>query len=283
MPEMAVAQGAAYYGLVRRGLATRIKGGTPRAFYVGVDASGSRRRVPTTEAGRPTEPARFAVCLAPPGLEDGARVQLERDFKLVTNRPGQLPAVLVEHARRSARRARPDRRRQGRHASTTAATCSSCRRSSPCCARAAAARSPCASRSTSPSSARSRSTASIAEPPNETWKLAFDMRSGGAAPARRGRRRRRAAPATDVAKARVTKAFKTGDGLATLDARSRDPARDPPRRLVDDDRARAVRRAASRSPPSARRPPITSSAGSTSPASCSAPAPARRSTPGARA
>nr|MDQ3366283.1 Hsp70 family protein [Myxococcota bacterium] len=31
MPEMAVAQGAAYYGLVRRGLATRIKGGTARA------------------------------------------------------------------------------------------------------------------------------------------------------------------------------------------------------------------------------------------------------------
>ncbi len=87
MPEMAVAQGAAYYGLVRRGLATRIKGGTPRAFYVGVDASGSRRRVPTTEAGGGSEPARFAVCLAPPGLEDGARVQLDRDFRLVTNRP----------------------------------------------------------------------------------------------------------------------------------------------------------------------------------------------------
>ncbi len=88
MPEMAVAEGAAYYGLVRRGLATRIKGGTPRAFYIGVDASGMRRRIPTTEAnGSPEEPARFAVCLAPPGLEDGARVQLERDFKLVTNRP----------------------------------------------------------------------------------------------------------------------------------------------------------------------------------------------------
>jgi len=39
------------------------------------------------EAGAAAEPARFAVCLAPPGLEDGARVQLERDFKLVTNRP----------------------------------------------------------------------------------------------------------------------------------------------------------------------------------------------------
>ncbi|HEY3800985.1 MAG TPA: Hsp70 family protein [Kofleriaceae bacterium] len=71
MPELAVAQGAAYYGLVRRGLATRIKGGTARAFYIG--ASG--------------DDGKYAVCLAPPGLEDGARVQLERDFKLVTNRP----------------------------------------------------------------------------------------------------------------------------------------------------------------------------------------------------
>ncbi|MGE5185329.1 MAG: Hsp70 family protein, partial [Acidobacteriota bacterium] len=58
MPEMAVAQGAAYYGLVRRGLATRIKGGTPRAFYIGVETGGAER---------------MAVCLAPAGLEDGAR------------------------------------------------------------------------------------------------------------------------------------------------------------------------------------------------------------------
>ncbi|HMG57872.1 MAG TPA: Hsp70 family protein, partial [Kofleriaceae bacterium] len=70
-PELAVAQGAAYYGLVRRGLAIRIRGGTPRAFYIGVDAGA----------------ARMAVCLAPAGLDDGARVQLARDFRMVTNRP----------------------------------------------------------------------------------------------------------------------------------------------------------------------------------------------------
>ena len=27
------------------------------------------------------------MCLAPSGLDDGARVELQRDFKLVTNRP----------------------------------------------------------------------------------------------------------------------------------------------------------------------------------------------------
>jgi molecular chaperone DnaK (HSP70) len=72
LPEMAVAQGAAYYGLVRRGLATRIKGGTARSFYVGAEGTGAER---------------VAVCVAGKGMEDGARVTLERDFVLLTNRP----------------------------------------------------------------------------------------------------------------------------------------------------------------------------------------------------
>src|SRR5690606_25228786 len=72
-PELAVAQGAAYYGLVRRGLGARIRGGTARSFYVGA-ASGGRR-------------GDTAVCVAPKGLEEGSSVELDRDFELVTNRP----------------------------------------------------------------------------------------------------------------------------------------------------------------------------------------------------
>jgi molecular chaperone DnaK (HSP70) len=72
LPEMAVAQGAAYYGLVRRGQATRIKGGTARAFYVGV--AGARGE-------------KLAVCVAPKGLDEGSRAELAREFTLVTNRP----------------------------------------------------------------------------------------------------------------------------------------------------------------------------------------------------
>jgi molecular chaperone DnaK (HSP70) len=72
LPEMAVAQGAAYYGLVRRGQATRIKGGTARAFYVGVAGARGEKR---------------AVCVAPKGLEEGSAIELARDFALVTNRP----------------------------------------------------------------------------------------------------------------------------------------------------------------------------------------------------
>src|SRR5262249_14431848 len=38
--DLAVARGAAHYGLVRRGLGRRIGGGAARAYYVGLDARG---------------------------------------------------------------------------------------------------------------------------------------------------------------------------------------------------------------------------------------------------
>ncbi len=56
--ELAVARGAAYYGLVRRGLGRRIGGGAAHAFYVGLAAQ--------KEATTPR-----AVCLIPRGHEEG--------------------------------------------------------------------------------------------------------------------------------------------------------------------------------------------------------------------
>jgi len=41
--ELAVARGAAYYGLVRRGLGRRIGGGTAHALYVGLEKQGAER------------------------------------------------------------------------------------------------------------------------------------------------------------------------------------------------------------------------------------------------
>src|SRR5260370_7308584 len=65
-PELAVAQGAAYYGLVRRGLATRIKGGTPRAFYIGVETGGAEHK-PASPAPHPIErPTPPPLPLRPP-------------------------------------------------------------------------------------------------------------------------------------------------------------------------------------------------------------------------
>src|SRR5262249_33569984 len=37
--DQAVAEGAAYYGLVRRGQGIRIRGGTARSYYIGVETS----------------------------------------------------------------------------------------------------------------------------------------------------------------------------------------------------------------------------------------------------
>lgn len=78
-PDLAVAIGAAYYGLVRLGEGVRIGAGSPRAYYVEV-------------AGKPHgaegEDRREAVCLVPRGTEEGFETQLERPaFEVLANRP----------------------------------------------------------------------------------------------------------------------------------------------------------------------------------------------------
>jgi molecular chaperone DnaK (HSP70) len=215
MPELAVAQGAAYYGLVRRGLATRIKGGTPRAFYIGVDASGARRRVPTTEVGGGDEPARYAVCLAPSGLDDGARVQLERDFKLVTNRPVsfRLYSSSTRHDQPGALVPIGDGKAE------TVDDGSDLLELPPI---------------VTVLRARGRSEVTVrlevhitalgaleiycvdAQPTGESWKLAFDMRSGGAAPTAEETADATPHPRTDEGKTKIKAAFATGAGLQTL-------------------------------------------------------------------
>ncbi|MEO8550008.1 MAG: molecular chaperone DnaK, partial [Kofleriaceae bacterium] len=192
MPELAVAQGAAYYGLVRRGLATRIKGGTPRAFYIGVEA----------------------VCLAPPGLEDGARVQLARDFKLVTNRPVSFrlyssttredqPGAIVPVGDGIAETLDDGSdllelppivtvlRARGRGEVTVRLEIHI-------------------------TELGSLDIRCVDHETAEIWKLAFDMRSGGTAPTADQSADAAPHPKTDVAKAMIQAAFKTGAGLATL-------------------------------------------------------------------
>ena len=66
--DLAVAEGAAYSGLARRGRGIRIRGGTARAYYVGVEAA-----APAVPGYAP--PVR-AVCLAPFGMEEGTAVEV---------------------------------------------------------------------------------------------------------------------------------------------------------------------------------------------------------------
>lgn len=77
--ELAVARGAACYGLVRRGLGRRIGGGTAHAFYIGLGAD---------KNGGPPR----AVCVIPRGHEEGQTLDLTaQPFVLTLNQPVQFP------------------------------------------------------------------------------------------------------------------------------------------------------------------------------------------------
>src|SRR6266568_3172947 len=78
--DLAVAQGAAYYGMVRRGHGTRIAGGLARAHYLGVEGQAAEA------AGH------AAVCLLPAGIEAGQMVALaDRHFQLRIRQPVEFP------------------------------------------------------------------------------------------------------------------------------------------------------------------------------------------------
>jgi hypothetical protein len=66
--DLAVARGAATYGLVRHGRGIRIRGGTARAYYVGIESA-----VPAVPG---VEPPITALCLAPFGMEEGTEARL---------------------------------------------------------------------------------------------------------------------------------------------------------------------------------------------------------------
>jgi molecular chaperone DnaK (HSP70) len=71
--QLAVARGAAYFGLVRRGLGVRIGSGAARSYYLGLGGD-------------------TALCLVPRGMEEGETVLVEgHDLELLANRPVAFP------------------------------------------------------------------------------------------------------------------------------------------------------------------------------------------------
>ncbi len=71
--QLAVARGAAYFGLVRRGQGVRIGSGAARTYYLGLDEQ-------------------TALCLVPRGMEEGETAAIEgHDLELLTNRPVAFP------------------------------------------------------------------------------------------------------------------------------------------------------------------------------------------------
>jgi len=78
--DLAVARGAAYYGLACRGRGIRIRAGTARSYYIGIETA-----MPSVP-GVPT-PIK-ALCVVPFGMEEGTETELrDREFGLVVGEP----------------------------------------------------------------------------------------------------------------------------------------------------------------------------------------------------
>jgi hypothetical protein len=81
--DLAVAHGAAYYGLVRRGKGVRIRGGTARSYYIGIESS-----MPAVPG---MAPPLKALCVAPFGMEEGTEAEVaDREFGLVIGEPAEF-------------------------------------------------------------------------------------------------------------------------------------------------------------------------------------------------
>lgn len=73
--DLAVAHGAAYYGMVRRGTGVKIAAGLARTYYIGVEGDASQ-----------------AVCLIAAGAEPGQHVELQQPtFELLVSQPVEFP------------------------------------------------------------------------------------------------------------------------------------------------------------------------------------------------
>ena len=78
-PDLAVSRGAAFYAQARQQGGLRIKGGTARSYYIGVERN--QMAVP----GIP--PKLDALCIAPFGMEEGTEVHLSDPFGLYVGEP----------------------------------------------------------------------------------------------------------------------------------------------------------------------------------------------------
>lgn len=79
----AVALGAAYYGLVRQGKGIRIRGGVPRAYYLGIETA--------APAVPGVSPPIKALCVVPMGMEEGTETDVPGpEFALVVGESAEF-------------------------------------------------------------------------------------------------------------------------------------------------------------------------------------------------
>lgn len=78
--DFAVSRGASYYGLARQGKVIRIRGGTSRSYFIGIEEA-----APAVPGMSP--PLR-AICIVPFGMEEGEERELDnQEFALVVGEP----------------------------------------------------------------------------------------------------------------------------------------------------------------------------------------------------
>ena len=95
-PDLAVALGASYYGLVKTGNGVKVGSGSPRAYYLGIshkaDTSNGTDTNTDTDAdigmNIDKQVTRQAICLVERGLDEGSKIELsQQKFEVITNQP----------------------------------------------------------------------------------------------------------------------------------------------------------------------------------------------------
>jgi len=77
-PDLSVALGASYYGLVKTGIGVKVGSGSARGYYLGV----------SLKAEDDTEKKDHAICLVERGLDEGSVIELQdRKFEVLANQP----------------------------------------------------------------------------------------------------------------------------------------------------------------------------------------------------
>ncbi|MBF0228836.1 MAG: hsp70 family protein [Desulfamplus sp.] len=71
-PDLSVALGASYYGLVKHGTGVKVGSGSPRSYYIGIER----------------EEINQAICIVERGLDEGTAINLPKmKFEVITNQP----------------------------------------------------------------------------------------------------------------------------------------------------------------------------------------------------
>jgi len=89
--DLAVARGAAYYGMVRRGEGVKIVASLARTYYIGVDSPTDSQPLTPDPRLPPPDSHPAALCLVPGSAEPGQNIVLDRQFDLLVSEPVEFP------------------------------------------------------------------------------------------------------------------------------------------------------------------------------------------------